>query len=129
LPVSSSRIAKMHIVIVGVCSSGKSTLEAGLAALGYEARACVQEHSYVPEMWQTNRPDVLVYLDASLDTLRRRGEAELGEADLEEQRRLLTHARAHADLYLPTDRLSSEQVLRKVRRFLDRQVSAPTARS
>lgn len=119
----------MRVLIVGVCSSGKSTLEAGLTALGYEARSCVQEHSYVPDMWRTTRPDVLVYLDASVDTLRRRGEAELSEAALEEQRKFLSHARAHADLYLRTDHLSAEQVLRRVRRFLDKRISAPTALS
>ena len=119
----------MRVLIVGVCSSGKSTLEAGLAARGYEARACVQEHSYVPDMWQTTRPDVLVYLDATADTLRRRGEAELSEAALEEQRQVLAHARAHADLYLRTDQLSAEQVLRRVRRYLDKRISEPTAPS
>jgi hypothetical protein len=119
----------MRIMIVGVCSSGKSSLQTGLTALGYEARACVQEHSYVPEMWQTTRPDVLVYLDASLDTLRRRGEAELSEAALEDQRQILAHARAHADLYLRTDQLSAEQVLRKVRRFLDKRIVAATVPS
>ena len=119
----------MRVLIVGVCSSGKSTLEAGLTTLGYEARSCVQEHSYVPGMWQTTRPDVLVYLDAGLDTLRRRGEAELSEAALDEQRQFLAHARAHADLFIQTGHLSAEQVLRRVRRFLDKRISAPTALS
>jgi thymidylate kinase len=119
----------MRVLIVGVCSSGKSTLEAGLVALGYEARSCVQEHSYVPEMWQTTRPDLLVYLDASAETLRRRGEAALSEAALEEQRQVLAHARAHAELYLRTDHLSADQVLRKVRRFLDKRILTPTAPS
>jgi RNase adaptor protein for sRNA GlmZ degradation len=119
----------MRVLIVGVCSSGKSTLEAGLAALGYEARACVQEHSYVPEMWQRSQPDILVYLDATADTLRRRGEADLTESALEEQRRVLAHARARADLFVRTDHLSAEQVLRRVRRFLDKRILAPTAPS
>ncbi|MDP3047715.1 MAG: hypothetical protein Q8O07_09600 [Chloroflexota bacterium] len=119
----------MRVLIVGVCSSGKSALEAGLTALGYEARSCVQEHSYVPDMWRMTRPDVLVYLNATVDTLRRRGEAELSEAALQEQRQFLAHARSHADLYLCTDHLSAEQVLRRVRRFLDKRISAPTALS
>jgi hypothetical protein len=83
----------------------------------------------VPEMWQTTRPDVLVYLDASADTLRRRGEADLGESALEEQRLVLAHARARANLYLRTDHLSAEQVLRRVRRFLDKRISTPTVPS
>ncbi len=119
----------MRVLIVGVCSSGKSTLEAGLVALGYEARSCVQEHSYVPEMWQSSHPDVLIYLDASMETLRRRDESELTEAVLQEQCGYLAHARAHADLYLRTDHLSAEQVLRKVRRFLDKRTMASTAPS
>jgi RNase adaptor protein for sRNA GlmZ degradation len=119
----------LRVLIVGVCSSGKSTLEAGLAALGYEARTCVQEHSYLPAMWQSVRPDVLVYLDATADTVRRRGQTGLSEASLDEQRQILAHARAHADLVIQTDRLSAEKVLRRVRRFLDKRISAPTAPS
>ena len=111
---------KSKIVIVGVCSSGKTSLEEGLRRLGYEAHACVQEHSYVPEMWQSSRPDVLIYLDASLETLRKRGETDFTEAALAEQCAHLAHARQHCDLYLKTDSLKAEQVLRKVRRFLDK---------
>lgn len=117
----------MRIVIVGVCSSGKSTLEAGLRGLGYEAHAMVQEHSYIPNLWESTQPDLLVYLDASADTLRRRGETELSDQDLEGQRQRLEHARQHCHLYLNTDRFSAEEVLRRVRRFADRRiVSGPT---
>ncbi len=117
-------LENVRILIVGICSSGKTSLEEGLRRLGYEAHACVQEHSYVPEMWQSSRPDVLVYLDASLETLRKRGETDLTEAVLAEQRAHLAHARQHCHLYLKTDRLSAEKVLRKVRRFLDQRATA-----
>jgi len=110
-----------RIVIVGVCSSGKTTLEEGLRRLGYDAHACVQEHSYVPDMWRTGRPDVLIYLDASLETIRKRGEKEIDENSLAEQRARLAHARQHCHLYLNTDRLTAAQVLRRVRRFLWQQ--------
>jgi deoxyadenosine/deoxycytidine kinase len=114
----------MRVLIVGVCSSGKSTLEQGLQRLGYDAHSCVQEHSYVPDMWRTSQPDLLVYLDATLDSMRRRGETDMDEAALAEQHEHLAHARQHCDLYIRTDRLSQEQVLRKVRRFIDKRARA-----
>jgi hypothetical protein len=114
-------VGPVRIVIVGVCSAGKTSLEEGLRRAGYEAHACVQEHSYVPDMWQGSRPDVLIYLDASLATLRRRDETDLDEAALTEQRALLAHARQHCDLYLKTDDLSQEEVVRKARRFVDKR--------
>ena len=112
----------MRILIVGVCSSGKSSLEDGLKRLGFDARCCVQEHSYVPAMWRTAAPDLLVYLDAEPATLRRRGETSLDSAALAEQRAHLSDAREHCDLYVRTDRLSPEEVVRRVRRFIDRRV-------
>ena len=39
------------MVIVGPDAAGKSTLVARLTALGYNARCCAQDHSYVPDMW------------------------------------------------------------------------------
>ena len=110
----------MRITVVGVCSAGKSTLEDGLKRLGYDAHACVQEHSYLAGMWRTSRPDVLVYLDASLVDLRKRGQTGLDAAALAEQRALLSDAREHCHLYVNTDRLSADQVLRRVRRFLEK---------
>jgi hypothetical protein len=117
----------MRIVIVGVCSTGKSTLEQGLRRLGYEAHSCVQEHAYVPDLWASAHPDLLVFLDASADTLSRRGETDLTENDLAGQRQRLEHARRHCDLYLRTDRLSADKVLRRVRRFVDRRIVAQPA--
>ncbi len=114
----------MRVVIVGVCSSGKTTLEEGLRRLGYESHSCVQEHSYLPTMWMATHPDVLVYLDASAETLKRRGETDLSDHELEVQRQMLEHARQHCDLYLRTDRLSAGEVLRRVRRFVDRRIVA-----
>src|SRR5512136_1142092 len=100
----------MRVLIVGVCSSGKSTLEDGLKRLGYDARSCVQEHSYVPAMWRSTGPDLLVYLDAGPETLRRRGETALDDTALAEQRAHLADARQHCDLYLKTDGLSPAEV-------------------
>src|SRR5207248_628641 len=52
-----------NVVVVGVCSSGKSTLVSALCDRGYHASAVSQEHSYVPHLWQRSNPDVLIYLD------------------------------------------------------------------
>ena len=110
----------MRISVVGVCASGKTMLVNGLRRHGYEARACAQEHSYAPAMWQKiARPDVLIYLDAGLATIRRRRPGTTYSAqDLVVARHRLRHARQHADLYIATDDLSEEEVLTTALRFL-----------
>ncbi len=107
------------IGIVGPCCAGKSTLAAGLRALGYNARPIGQEHSYVPHMWQAvSHPDILIYLDVSYPVAQRRRRMNWLPADLDEELRRLQHARAHCHLYLHTDPLSVEQVRGEVLRFL-----------
>lgn len=111
----------MHVKVVGPCASGKSVLAAGLRRLGYHASSAAQDHSYVPDMWQRlNPPDVLIYLDLSLETVHRRGRRGMGwdQEYLDEQHARLQHARAHCDLYLPTDGLSPEEVLARAVQFL-----------
>jgi len=112
--------AEMRIAVVGPCGAGKTTLVAGLRALGYEARECVQEHSYVPTMWERiSRPDILIYLDASLPVIeRRKPRSDWKQAILDEQHRRLAHARAHCDLYVHTDELTVAQVLARAVDFL-----------
>lgn len=111
----------MRIKVVGPCASGKSSLVAGLRRLGYDARSAAQDHSYVPDMWQRlNPPDLLIYLDVTLQTARQRGRIGLGwdQRYLDEQHERLRHARTHCDLYLPTDGLSKRQVLALVADFV-----------
>ncbi|MDH7487124.1 MAG: hypothetical protein QHJ81_12715 [Anaerolineae bacterium] len=110
----------MRIAVVGPCGSGKTTLVAGLLALGYEARECVQEHSYVPTMWQRiSRPDVLIYLDVPLAVIRqRKPRSDWTQAILDEQHRRLAHARAGCHLYLRTEDLTPQEVLQRVVDFL-----------
>jgi RNase adaptor protein for sRNA GlmZ degradation len=113
LPIDES------IVIVGVCGSGKSTLARGLRALGYPARVCVQEHSYVPFLWMRHgRPRVLVHLQASLVTVCRRREVAWSEEVLALQRERLAVARAHSDLDIDTDPLTADQVRERVVQYL-----------
>jgi hypothetical protein len=111
----------MRIKVVGPCASGKSVLAARLRDLGYDARSAAQDHSYVPDMWQRlNPPDLLIYLDVTLEAAHRRGHSGTGwdQAYLDEQQRRLRHARAHCDLYLPTGDLAEEEVLAQVLGFL-----------
>ena len=110
----------LTIAVVGPCTSGKSTLVHALRDLGYTARMPAQEHSYVPDMWQRmTDPDLLIYLDVTWETARRRRNIHWGPERLDEEAERLAHARAHADLYLPTDALDAEGVLRRVLAFIN----------
>lgn len=111
---------RRRIAVVGPCGSGKSVLVLHLRALGYDVREPAQEHSAVPDMWQRiAKPDVLIYLDAGLSTIARRRRIDWGQEYLSQLHRRLAHARRHADLYLPTDGLTAEQVFQRVRAFLE----------
>jgi thymidylate kinase len=108
------------IAVVGVCASGKSTLVRGLQARGWNARHVVQEHSYVPDMWQrVTQPDLLIYLDANLEVIRqRRRDPEMPDWFIEAERHRLRHALEHCDLYVKTDTLTPDQVLERALDFL-----------
>jgi dienelactone hydrolase len=114
-----SSVLSPRIVVVGVCSSGKSTLVRALRERGFSVFACAQEHSGVPYLWQRSEPDVLVYLDASIHTIRQRRRAKWRQAMLDEERHRLAHAREHCDLYIPTDGLSPHDVASRVITFLN----------
>jgi deoxyadenosine/deoxycytidine kinase len=115
-------LVSRRLAVVGPCAAGKSTLAAKLRQRGYTVREPAQEHSMVPDMWRRlSRPDILIYLDVSLETIHRRGRTgELWEADyLAEEHHRLRHARQHCDFYLCTDQLTPEQVLGRVLGFLN----------
>lgn len=117
-----------RVVVVGACASGKSRLVAGLRPLGYDARSCAQEHSHVPDMCRRlSRPHFLIYLDASLQTVRRRRRVDYDEAYMAEQNRRLAYARAYCDLYIATDALTPEQVLQCVVEALSARGLLPLA--
>lgn len=110
------------IGVVGPCSAGKSTLLARLAEIGIEARHIAQEHSYVPDMWRKIvGPDKLIYLDVSYQVSMQRRHLDMTENEFNALRDRLSHARAHADLYLLTDKLTSEEVLIQVLDYLSSQ--------
>lgn len=105
-----------RVVVVGPDAAGKSTLVERLQALGYNARSCGQDHSYVPDMWRRlSRPDFLVFLDARLEAIARRRPIDWSQERLDVLQGRLAHARAHCDLYLPTDDLSPSEVVARVR--------------
>lgn len=111
----------MRVKVVGPCASGKSVLARGLRERGYDANTSAQDHSYVPDMWQRlNPPDVLIYLDVTVEAARLRGRTGRGwdQAYLDLQRERLSHAREHCNFYLPTDGLTEEQVLEQALVFL-----------
>ncbi len=116
-----------RIVVVGPCAAGKTTLVENLRPKGYDIRACAQEHSGVPHLWLTfSRADVLIYLDVELPTIAaRQRRTDWTPERLARQRRRLAHARASCHLYLPTDRLSIEQVAEVVENFLHERGIVP----
>jgi thymidylate kinase len=109
------------IAVVGPCASGKSLLVQALRERGYNAREVLQEHSYVPAMWQRiTKPDLLVYLDVSWEVARQRRPTDAGAAWWDEQARRLYHARQHADIAILTDEMSPQEVLAEALAFLTR---------
>lgn len=117
------------VKVVGPCKSGKSTLVAGLKAVGYAARSCSQEHSETPTMWlRIVPPDCLIFLDVSLASMRARADrSDWSEGLLATQQRRLAHARQHADLIIATDAATPQQVLGQALDFLERSGLRKTA--
>lgn len=112
----------MRIDVVGPCASGKSLLVDRLRADGYDAHQCSQEHSDIPDMWcKFCRPDLLVYLDASFETIAARRGVSWGAPRLAVLQSRLAHARAHCDLYISTDGLTPEAVARRVLDYLEKR--------
>lgn len=109
------------LAIVGVCAAGKTTLAAGLTREGIRAYAVPQEHSFVRRLWEKQHPEanLLVMLDAQWETtVKRRPTIAYGPERLAEQHMRLQPAREAADLYLPTDELSVDQVRERVLEFV-----------
>lgn len=112
--------AGLLVAILGPCAAGKSTLARALRAAGYTVKELRQEHSVAPTMWQKlTRPDVLIYLDVSIEAaMQREGRAQPSPWWEEERTFRLAHARAHADYYVDTSDLTPEQVAERVLAFL-----------
>ncbi len=108
------------IGLVGPCASGKSTLAKALRARGYEVHEILQEHSMVPTMWQrVTHPDVLIYLDVSLEEAARRKALAHPLSWWQKEREVrLVHARQNCNLYVDTSQLAPPQILARVLAFL-----------
>lgn len=100
-----------------------------LRRLGYRVKEIRQEHSAAPDMWQRiTDPDVLIYLDVSLEVgAQREGLDHPSSWWVEEREVRLAHARAHCDLYIDTSDLSVDQVIESAVSYLN--TSPSTARS
>jgi cytidylate kinase len=110
----------MRVVLVGPCGAGKSTVAAELAARGVEAIAVGQEHSIIRDLWRRPAADLVVFLDASLETVRERRGADWPAWLYEEEQRRLSEARAHADLVLDTSRLTVGEVVERILQALEK---------
>lgn len=108
----------MRLVVVGVCASGKTTLVNALRALGLDADNVPQEHSCIKALWKKKEPDILILLEASLETIRKRRIVPWGEERLKIQRERLKDARDHADLVIDTNPLSREAVVQQVLEYV-----------
>ena len=109
------------IKVVGISAGGKSTLVHHLRNAGYDARPVSQEHSNIPDLWQQfDTPDLLIYLDTTLEAQRARRPDVTWTAEtlLAEQQRL-DHARGHADLHINTAGQSGQAVFAIARTFLE----------
>jgi hypothetical protein len=107
------------VAVVGPCAAGKSLLVDTLCSRGINAREVAQEHSYIPDMWlRITAPDLLVFLDVSLEESQRRRPTDITGAAWAELVRRLDHARASAHLYLHTDGLTPDQIVQRVLEFL-----------
>lgn len=113
-----SERAPLRVAVVGHCASGKSTLVTALRQHGYDANAVAQEHSGIPWLWRHSEPDVLIYLDVPLATVRARRGEEWPQTVYDAQEARLTEARSHADLVLDTSAESVSAVTARILAFL-----------
>jgi hypothetical protein len=124
---ASDRINRLadspRVVVVGPCASGKSTLVENLRAAGIDARVSGQEHSAIRDLWRRLEPDLLVYLDVDLDTIRLRRSPHWPEQLYVLQHTRLHGARETADLVIDTSVTSAEETTAQVRAMIEATTS------
>lgn len=102
----------LRVAVVGSCASGKTSVVARLRERGIDAWAVAQEHSAIAELWRHLGPHRLVFLDATLATVRRRrGDPNWPEWIYHVQCERLANARANADVVISTDTRSLDEVV------------------
>jgi GTPase SAR1 family protein len=114
-----------RIVVVGPCASGKSTLVGSLRADGIDARVSGQEHSAIRDLWRKLKPDLLVFLDVDLGTIRQRRSPHWPEALYRLQYTRLHGARETADLVIDTSVTSAEEARELVLELVEDTTSRP----
>jgi cytidylate kinase len=104
----------MKIAVVGGCGSGKSTIVTELCALGYDAYVVGQEHSALSNLWKRQNPDVLVYLDVTLEAVRHRRDENWPEWLFLKQQSRLKQASDAAHVHVNTADLTAEETVRAI---------------
>ncbi|GBD18809.1 Shikimate kinase [bacterium HR27] len=116
----------MRIVLVGPCGAGKSTIARELSCRGLDVVVVGQEHSIIRDLWRRPNPDLVVFLDASLETVRARRGPDWPEWLYRTEQERLATARAHADLVLETGKLTIEEVVERILATLAQRRSRDT---
>ncbi len=111
----------LRVAVVGHCASGKSTLVTALRGHGFDASAVAQEHSGIAWLWRHSDPDVLIYLDVPLATVRDRRGEEWPQAVYDAQEERLAEARRHADLMIDTSTVNIREMTRRALDFVREQ--------
>lgn len=109
----------MKIAIVGTCASGKTTIATELRLRGHDAYVVGQEHSVVHDLWNHQRPQLVVFLTADLETVRSRRGASWPGWLFDAQQQRLEDAREHANVVLDTSELSIDETVASVSRLID----------
>jgi GTPase SAR1 family protein len=107
------------IAVVGGCGSGKTTIVHELQTRGYDAYVVGQEHSGVPDLWNRRRPDVVIYLDVTLEAVRQRRSEGWPEWLYNVQQRRLQSASDEADIHVNTAELTVEQTMEQIIKSLE----------
>ena len=109
-----------RISVVGPCASGKSTVVRALRMHGYDAHVTSQEHSAIPTLWSRQGPQLLIALQADLESVRlRRRNPRWSGAVWQAQQSRLADAFAHADFVADTSDKNANEVVRDVLMFLE----------
>lgn len=118
-------VRPVRVAVVGHCASGKSTLVTALRSHGFDASAVAQEHSGISWLWRHSDPDLLIYLDVPLATVRDRRGQEWPQAVYDAQEERLVEARAHADLVIDTSAVSIRGMTERALAFVRERERAP----
>lgn len=110
----------MRIAVVGTCASGKSTIVDELRGHGYDAFVVSQEHSIVLDLWNHQRPDKLVYLQADYQTVQQRRGQSWPRWIYDAQIERLRDAQQNASIIIDTGILTVDEAIAQILARLSR---------